>query len=299
MQSPVAFDCIIVGAGPAGLHAALYLARFRRHVLVLDNGQSRARLIPRSHNIMGWPDGIAGNELLSRMRAHAIQFGAELRAGAVTNIENSDNGFTVGIDAASLRCHVIVLATGVANVAPDIAEHDAAVARGILRYCPICDAHEIIDKSIAVLGHDARSVAESAFLRDYTSDITLFARDLEAVDAISAAHGVCQGIVRTIKADGDGIEVRVNGGALQRFDVLYSCLGLKPRSELAHGLGVTIARDGTIHVDAHCRTNVAGVYAIGDVVSALDQVSVAAGHAAIAAASIHNLLRDQCSTDAD
>ena len=290
-----ALDCIIVGAGPAGLHTALYLARFRRRVLVLDADQSRARLIPLSRNIMGWPDGISGPHLVARMREHALHFGAELRAGAATTVAARESGFEVGFDGASLVSRTILLATGVAHVEPDMANHDAAVAAGRLRYCPVCDAHEIIGKRIAILGHDAQSVRERAFLIDYTSDITLFARDLEVAAAISAAHGQCQGIARAIELVEDGIVVHVQGGASERFDALYSCLGLTPRSELAARLGVTLAEDRTIPVDAHCRTNVAGVYAAGDVVSALDQVSVAAGHAAIAAASIHNLLRDETS----
>ena len=95
-------DCIVVGGGPAGLTAALYLARFRRSVLVLDNDASRASLIPRSHNYPGFPDGITGPELLARLREQAQRYGAMLGETTVESIERLKK------IAANLKATVII-----------------------------------------------------------------------------------------------------------------------------------------------------------------------------------------------
>ena len=93
------YDCLIVGGGPAGLVAAVYLARFRRHTVLVDARSSRASLIPMSHNLAGFPDGISGRDLLKRQRAHALRYGAEMLIGAVTRLEEMADG---GIFAAAV-----------------------------------------------------------------------------------------------------------------------------------------------------------------------------------------------------
>src|SRR3954471_24690223 len=88
-------DCLIVGAGPAGLVSAIYLARFRRSFALVDDGNSRAALIPKTHNYPGFPDGVAGVELLARFRAQAERYGARITRATVTSIQPVDNGFIV------------------------------------------------------------------------------------------------------------------------------------------------------------------------------------------------------------
>ena len=134
-------DCIIIGAGPAGLTAAIYLARYHLSIRLFDSGDSRAALIPRTHNHAGFPDGIAGSELLARMREQAARFGAVRDAVTVTALDPGDEGFTVTADGQRYKARAVLLATGVVNTPPRMerAEHDRALARGLLRYCPICD----------------------------------------------------------------------------------------------------------------------------------------------------------------
>lgn len=289
-------DCLIVGGGPAGLTAAIYLARFHLSLKVLDSGDSRAALIPCTHNHAGFPDGISGIDLLALMKEQAQLYGASIDTGRVTRIDREDGGFTVEWGSGPVRARTVLLATGVRNRRPpmDEAEHDAALARGLIRYCPICDGYEVTDKRVGVIGDDSHGVAEAAFLRGYTADITLIApdmaHDLGAEDqarlkalGIVAADGPCS----AIRCEGEEIVVETVGGKLA-FDSVYPALGSDVRNELASQLGAAMNDSGCVLVDARQRTNVPGLYAAGDVVIGLDQISHAMGEGGVAATTIRN-----------
>ena len=143
-------DCLVVGGGPAGLSAAIYLARFRRRFRVIDGGLSRAATIPLSHNHPGFPDGIGGPALLARMRRQAEVYGARIDSGLVEGLERrrGDDTFVaaVGNDGEVVRARTVLLATGVMDIEPDLPDVLGAVRRGLVRHCPICDAYEVIDR---------------------------------------------------------------------------------------------------------------------------------------------------------
>jgi thioredoxin reductase (NADPH) len=145
------FDTLIIGGGPAGLTAALYLARFRRNVLVIDGGKSRAALIPMSHNHPGF-SGIGGQALLEKMAQHALRFGATIENGAVDELKRNDGGFIARTADRTFAARTVILATGIKDVEPELEGRDAALASGVLRYCPVCDGYEAIGKNIAVGG---------------------------------------------------------------------------------------------------------------------------------------------------
>lgn len=147
-------DCLVIGGGPAGLTAALYLARFLRRVTVIDAQDGRARTIPETHNLGPFPEGISGRDLLARMESHARFYGATLDTGTVAAVERRGDAFLTSTDRQKVTARSIVLATGVINHRPplSIAEHDRGLARGLIRYCPVCDAYEIRGKRIAVFG---------------------------------------------------------------------------------------------------------------------------------------------------
>lgn len=298
------YDCLIVGGGPAGLVAAVYLARFRRRAVLVDARASRASLIPTSHNLAGFPDGISGRDLLERQREHALRYGAEMVTGTVTRLEVEEGGtFVAAVEpqdavAETLRARKVLLATGVIDVAPDLPELLDAVAQGLIRHCPICDAYEAIDHKIGVLAWGGECAGEAAFLRTFSSDVTLlsFGRPLELSDQqrqIVTTQGVKveeEPVARIITVQDRIVALRFASGREQAFDSLYSALGTKVRGDLASGLGVDMDADGAVLTDPHQRTSVAGVWAAGDIVSGLNQLAVAFGQAAIAATDIHRQL---------
>ena len=163
-------DCLVIGAGPAGLTAAIYLARFHLRIEVVDAGDSRAALIPRTRNHAGFPGGISGEALLGRMREQAAEFGVDVRHDVVESLERIDGGFRAHAGDDGIEARSVLLATGVVNHRPKMggAEHDDALARGLLRYCPICDGYEVTNKRVAVIGSRSHGYNEAVFLRMYT-----------------------------------------------------------------------------------------------------------------------------------
>jgi thioredoxin reductase (NADPH) len=289
-------DCLVIGGGPAGLTAAIYLSRFYLSLKVIDAGKSRAGQIPCTRNHAGFPDGISGRELLDRLTAQAQKYGASIETGRVTRLDKVDGGFEAAWGGGTLKARTVLLATGVNNRRPPMDEdlHDEALASGLIRYCPICDGYEVTDKSIGVIGSGDHGVAEAIFLRSYTSDILLIApdkaHDLSAEEqaelgrcGIRTVDGPCQAVA----IDGESIAVATAEGTY-RFDSVYPALGSDTFIELALQVGAAISVDDCIVVDDHQRTSVPGLYAAGDVVLGLDQISNAMGQGGVAATAIRN-----------
>ena len=293
------YDAIIVGGGPAGLTAAIYLARYRRRVVVIDRGGSRAALIPTSHNHAGYPLGIHGEDLLAAMRAQAQQFGAELLSGDVQNITAAGAQWQLSGDGIDVTARTVLFATGVVNRYPDIprAVHDAALAAGTLRYCPVCDAFEVADQRIAVIGAVSHGVAEALFLRNYSGRITLFTleecelHEKDRADLAKAGVSWDPRPVTSYDFSGSGVHLGFADGSTVEADTLYPALGSDPNDQLIKQLGLRTTSDDCILTDGHQRLGLNGLYAAGDIVSGLDQISVAMGQAAVAATTLHNDLR--------
>jgi len=294
-------DSLIVGGGPAGLTAAIYLARFHLRVVVVDGGHSRAALIPRTHNHAGFPGGIAGTELLARMRSQSVHFGARHFAGEIDELAIDEGCFVARTGNTSFQARSVVLATGVVNHRPPMAaaQHDEALARGLLRYCPICDGFEVTDRRVGVIGKGSHGYNEARFLRMYTRDVTLISPDAEL--ALEAAErreleqlgvGLIEGPCADLSISGDRLAVPTPEGELL-FESVYPALGSFVRSELAQRLGAKTTDDGCLLVDSHQRCSVPGLYAAGDVVRGLDQISHAMGEAGVAATTVRNDLADR------
>lgn len=303
MENTMDVDCLVIGGGPAGLTAAIYLGRFRRNVVIVDNGTSRAALIPMSHNFAGFPQGIGGTDLLTRLREQAAHCNVSTIKSEITQLKHEGGRFTAYLDngqQGTIHARTVLLATGIVDKKPDIPNWKEGVAHGTLRFCPICDAYEAIDRNIAIYAPTQSRVKHALFMRAYTDRLTLFCHIPEVPLTAEQLQELGDADIRVVEAPVDKIYladnlapvIRMQDGTEYRFDVLYPMMGDIARSELGTRLGAQCNEERELVTDTKQRTSIPGLYAAGDVVDALNQVNVAIGHAAIAATDIHNYLRN-------
>jgi thioredoxin reductase (NADPH) len=291
-------ESLVIGGGPAGLAAALYLARFRRRVLLVDGGASRAARIPRSHNYPGFPDGVVGSELLAAMRQQAERYGVRFASGCVESLARDEAGFTARWAGGHAAAPTIVLATGVTDVAPKMPYLADALREGALRYCPVCDGFEVIDQAVGLVADHGSDTFEALYLRHFTDRLTVFPVSPDVrFDAAQQGRLAEAGVVLveepivSIRLWDGRVTVR-HGERETTVDSLYSALGMKVHTQLAVRLGADHDRQGYLMVDHRQQTSVPGLYAAGDIVRGLNQISVAVGGAAKAASAIHLALMD-------
>jgi len=290
-------DCIIVGGGPAGLTTALYLARFRRRITVVDAGHSRASLIPVSHNYPGFPQGITGVDLLSRLREQTQHYQVPFIQAAAHALEEAGELFTLKIGDRQLQTSTVLLATGVLDRQPYMHDLREATLAGAVRWCPLCDGYEVRGQNVALLAPPQDGYKHALFLRTYTDRLTFFLlggdQPLTETQRQTLSDLGIRLVVEPIKRicpAAGGVSIEMPGGESMHFHTVYPMAGCDPRIELIASLGVRRDDHQQLWVDEHQCTSIPGVYAAGDVVHGLNQMSVGVAHAATAATAIHNAL---------
>jgi thioredoxin reductase (NADPH) len=222
-----------------------------------------------------------------------------METGRVEQLQRHDDGrFTARVNGREVTARTVLLATGARDVTPDMPGLEAGLAAGNVRYCPVCDGFETRKQRVAVLGREMHGLRESLFVAGFDNQVTWLTLGTQGTvpDAELARLRACNVHVadhapRSIRCDpGEGIVVELQDGRVLEFDVMYPALGLVHACELATALGAQVHADGQLAVDDHLRTTVPGLWAAGDVAAGLNQIVVAAGHAAIAATTIHNSL---------
>lgn len=262
---------------------------------MVDAARSRARWIPASHNCPGFPHGIGGDALLAKLREQANAFDVAIEEGCVEHLQRDGDAFVASAgDGRSWSARCVILATGVVDVLPEMEGLEAGIAAHAVRLCAICDGYEASDTRIAVLAPIDDVIHHAAFLRSFSRKVAAIPSGPGEASPECAQVAREAGVevlppARALRCDENGCEVETEAGT-RRFDTLYPVLGSDAQSRLATALGARVDEAGQLIVDGHLQTSVDGLYAIGDVVSGLNQISVALGHAAIAATAIHNRL---------
>ena len=296
-------DTLIIGAGPGGLTAAIYLRRFTRNVVLVDKGHSRMRLIPVSHNYPGFPKGVNGEQLLANLEKQLQEYGGQIMCGEITRLQLEDGCFAAQYQALDgsvreLRALTVLLATGIADAGLPVENWREAIAAGAVRLCPVCDGYDVLDKKIGLAAADSNPVGHALFMRTFSYDVTLFERRRNATLSEEDRHKLAVASIRYVESPLVGVtltgdmkpRLHTADGGHEVCDVFYPMLGETARSELAAALGAKTGECAELVVDERQCTSVPGLYAVGDVVRGLNQIAVAAGQAAIAATCIHNTL---------
>lgn len=306
-------DCAVVGAGPAGLTAALCLARYRRSVAVFDTGEGRSTFGQVNHNLLGFPGGIPARELRRLGRAQLAEY-PQVRCidGCVDRIEQPEvapveeaaqedpdrAAFRLATSAGWLRARTVLLATGVQDHFPRFEGWEACVGQSMF-WCIACDGYEHRDGKVVVVGNGDAAAGEALQLRRYSEDVSVVTN--EAGVALSprarsrlerAGVPVVAGRIRGAVADDGVLEALVlDDGSTLDVQALFVAQGSTPASDLAVALGARCTDAGWVVVDEEQRTSVPGLFAAGDVTAHHShQLSTALHEGTQAAAAVNYAL---------
>jgi thioredoxin reductase len=257
------FDCVVVGGGVAGLSAAIVLGRARRRTLVLDRAGQSNRAAAHVGGLLGH-DGTAPGELYELARSQVAAYDAvTLRDAEAADARAEDDGFVVvlGDGGGDVRTQALVLATGMDYEVPDLPGF-AELWGGAVFHCPFCHGWEVRDRPIVVCAMGEIAERHAKLLTAWTDEVTVV--DPADVAELHVDNGFLQGLVRR-----DGSEVRC--------DAVLVHAPLHRRGELPERLGLALTDAGLVAVDSEMRTSVPGVYAVGDLAVAPQQVAIALG----------------------
>jgi thioredoxin reductase (NADPH) len=291
------YDCVIIGGGPGGLSAGIYLSRFRCNVKLIDGNNSRAALIACSHNFPGAIEGISGKKILADLRQQYEKYANLIINDEVVDISNGSDYFTIEAKNSKLYAKNIILATGVVDIEPHLPKLELAIKKGLIRHCLICDAYEVINKKIAIIGNGANAIKEAILMQTYSSDVTVFLDNIKTIvpreikkKAEEHHIPIIYDAIAEVIIERDIIVALKTIYKRYEFDTVYSALGMKARTDLAVKLGAKCNKDKILIVDKHQKTSVSNFYAVGDIVIGLNQICVALSQGAVAAVSIFNAL---------
>ncbi|QJT08263.1 NAD(P)/FAD-dependent oxidoreductase [Oceanidesulfovibrio marinus] len=289
----------IIGAGPAGLSAAIYAARAGLSTLVLGC-QPKIAGDYEIDNYFGFPETISGKELIERGRAQAERFGAEIRCDRVLSIHmDEDMRFTVKTKDTEIKTCAVILATGVSRVKPGIDNLGDYEGKGV-SYCVSCDGFFFRGKKVVVIGEAFFAANQALELTNYTPDITIITQgkaptmngDYRTM-LDEASIPVLEKKVTRLEGENGLERIVFEDGETMDADGLFVAIGEASSSDFAYTLG--IERKGVFLVaDDKKATNIPGVFAAGDCLGGFLQISVAVGEGAVAAKSAIGYVKKEC-----
>jgi thioredoxin reductase (NADPH) len=289
------YDALIIGGGPAGLSAAVYLGRARRSVAVIDcDRPARSDWKQINRNYLGFPDGISIVELCERGRQQAREFGAEICDTEVRSIERHAGGFrVVCTDGLTLQSRGVVIATGVTDRWVTFPGYEQFIGR-TMHWCIVCDGCEMQGQRVVVAGNDAEAVEMAVQMKRFAESVS-FVTNSDVIDLSAEDVGwlerndipVSVGKITGARASAAGVfdAILLDGDRELRLDHLFSAQGCDANSDLARALGVELDENSFIRVDAEAKTNLPGLFAAGDVTRLFAHQVVTAAHEGATAAS--------------
>src|SRR5712691_6521959 len=256
------WECVIVGGGPAGLSAAVYMGRFRRRTLVLDCGDGRWSYGQINHNYLGFPAGVSGIRLHELGRAQAERFGVVFQDAEVTKVGRDGQGFRLATTRGPHRARTLIWAAGVHDRWPDFERARRLVGRHLF-WCIVCDGWRTRGLRVLVLGDTDRAVGTTLQFLTYTREVAFLCdptkgRPSSRARAKLAQDGIAyvEGRVRRVITDQHCVRrVVLDDKRTLEADVLFSLYGSTPRTDLLRALPLALARNGHIRIDDKNRTN--------------------------------------------
>ena len=267
------FDAVIIGAGPAGISAGLYLKRANKNVLILYHGESQLEKAHKIDNFYGFPLGITGKDLYINGINQALNLGIEVKDLEVLSIQmNEKMEYTIRTSEEEFHSKVVILATGNKKLRPNIKGVKEFEGSGV-SYCAICDGFFYRKKNVVVIGSGTYAISEATELKNVTPNVTILTNGLELNG--KADIPVITKEIKEIVGEGRVSGVKFMDDTTLDVNGVFIALGEAGGADFAKKLGIYMEKDNIV-VDENMRTNIPGVYACGNVVGGLLQINKAA-----------------------
>jgi len=304
------YDCAVVGAGPAGLSAALYMGRMRRKVIVIDDREGRSTWHQVNRNYLGFPDGIHASTLREVGRQQVERYDVTFLSATAEDVRAEGEGkarrFHFTTSNGPVIARTVILATGVSDRFPKFEGSVECIGKSMF-WCIICDGYETIDKRIVILGHNERAASLALEMLVFTDDVALISWDEpfnlpEAKLTTLREHGIkvydSECATYNCGTSGQLASIVLDDGTEIDLDSLFVAQHIEPNTQLAQQLGAMLDEHGFIVTDVEQLTNVEGLYAAGDCTRLYNhQVSSAVHEGGMAAAAANYFLYEDWQKD--
>ena len=282
-----AYDIVIVGAGPAGVSAALYSHRSGLDILVVSRHDSALLPAGKIENYYGLGRSATGREIVDNGLAQLRALQIPMIDAEVTQIQE---GFTIFTTVGPLQAKSVILATGRKRNKVDIPGLEALVGSGV-SYCAVCDGFFYKNKAVGVIGEGAYAAEEADFLKKFASTVTIFTNGKEFIGPVPDGIAVNRSILVKAEKQDHHLTLFLEAGQMP-LDGLFVAVGTASSAEFAMKLGI-MTENGAIKVDRNMATNVPGFFAAGDCTGGLMQIVTAASEGAVAATSALRYVKAQ------
>ena len=296
------YDCIIVGAGPAGIQASIYIKRAGMNPIVFYKGESELEKAEKIDNYYGFENGISGKELFEKGIMQATNSGIEIKKEEILNIEMEDNlEFKVKSENDTYQAKAVILATGLKRIVPKIENIEKYINKGV-SFCALCDGYFYKGKNVVVIGDGKNAIEEADVLKKVAKSVRILTSS-----EIKSINGTEQK-VKSITLKDDINECKSNNGESNQKEVnknkasdsndsneiqvdgVFIAEGIAGGFEFAKRMGI-ITKNETIVVNDKMQTNVPGVFACGNITGGLLQVSKAVYEGAEAGINVINYIK--------
>ena len=290
------FDCIIIGSGPAGITASLYIVRADYKVLVISKSESALNKAEKIENYYGFKEPISGKELIKNGIEQAKRLGINILEKEVVSIKFSNNNFYEVIvndpnKEEKYMAKNIILATGVSRNKSNIEGIKEFEGKGI-SYCAICDAAFYRGKNVAVLGNGPYAIQEINELLPIAESVTMLTNGNEVLDNISKNIIVNKKKIKRFVGNKKIEEIQFEDGTTQRIDGVFIAEGVASSVDFAKKIGARVEKNYII-VNDKMETNVPNIYACGDCTGGILQISKAVYQGTVAGLEVINKLKCQ------